>query len=160
MATTNDADANTLPQSRKLIDSMLPERQQMLVLLWELSKLDFGTVDQAILDLLEDFKEVLVDYIAAGHFGLYQRIAEGKERRAAVLNTARDIYPRIEQSTDVAVEFSERYDGAEDEIIKNKLTTDLSRLAEEVTTRIDLEDQLITAMLGRDYHIPDVQPQA
>ena len=46
----------------------------MLVLLWKLSKLDFAKVDQNIRETLEEFQELLVDYIATGHFGLYQRI--------------------------------------------------------------------------------------
>ena len=89
----------------------------MLVLLWELSKLDFQTVDRAVLETLEDFQEILVDYIAAGHFGLYQRIVEGNERRKAVLDTAQTIYPQIAQSTDVAVEFTERYETPDPKVV-------------------------------------------
>ena len=70
--------AQARAQTRKLIEDMLKERQQMLVLLWELSKLDLHTVDQPVLEMLDEFEDLLVDYIAAGHFGLYQRIAEGK----------------------------------------------------------------------------------
>jgi regulator of sigma D len=147
-------DANKRPLSRKLIDKLVAERQQMLVLLWELTKLDFAKVDQNVLDTLEDFQEILVDYIAAGHFGLYQRIIEGSERRQSVLETAADIYARIEQSTDVAVEFTERYDAPDAPLIEAKLAPDLSRLAEEVSTRIELEDRLILALVGGDYAIP------
>jgi regulator of sigma D len=91
MPESQNGEANTRPRSRKLIEDMLKERQQMLVLLWELTKLDFATVDSAVLETLEDFQEILVDYIAAGHFGLYQRIVEGNERRQAVLETAQRI---------------------------------------------------------------------
>ena len=126
----------------------------MLVLLWELSKLDPAAVDQTIRDTLNDFLEIVVDYIAAGHFGLYQRISEGNERRHAVLDTGREIYPRIAKTTDMAVEFTEKYDKAESQVIQGQLTNDLSTLAEEITTRIELEDQLIIAMLGDQYAIP------
>lgn len=145
---------NPRPRSRKLIEDMLAERQQMLVLLWELSKLDTTTTDTAMREALDEFHEILVDYIAAGHFGLYQRISEGNERRKPVLDTAREIYPRIAKTTDIAVEFSEKYDGADAKAIRTSLTTDLSTLAEEITTRIELEDQLILAMLGEQYAIP------
>ena len=158
MSKAKKADAKSRPQSRKLIDNMLAERQQMLVLLWELSKLDSPTVDQPMLDALEEFQQILVDYIAAGHFGLYQRIVEGNERRQPVLDTAREIYTRIEQSTDLAVEFTERYSGAETLTIREKLMKDLSQLAEELSTRIELEDRLIMAMLGTDYAIPEARP--
>lgn len=42
----------------------------MLVLLWELSKMHFAKVDQAGKETVEEFQEILVDYIAAGHFGI------------------------------------------------------------------------------------------
>ena len=146
--------AESRPRSRKLIEDMLQERQQMLVLFWELSKFDFKTIDETVNDTLEDFQEILVDYIAAGHFGLYQRIAEGNERRTAVVDTAREIYPRIARSTEMAVEFTERYEDAAPEVIEEKLARDLSVLGEEVITRIELEDKLIAAMLGTEYQIP------
>lgn len=149
------ASSNPRPRSRKLIEDMLRERQQMLVLLWELSKLDPAAVDQTIRETLNDFLEIVVDYIAAGHFGLYQRISEGKERRQLVLDTAREIYPRIAKTTDMAVEFTEKYDKAEAQTIQGQLTNDLSTLAEEITTRIELEDELILAMLGEEYSIPE-----
>ena len=148
------ASASERPRSRKLIEDMLQERQQMLVLLWELSKLDFGKVDQHMRETLEEFHEILVDYIATGHFGLYQRISEGKERRQRVLETGREIYPRIAKTTDVAVEFTEKYEALDTPVIQAQLTADLSTLAEEIATRIELEDRLILSMLGNEYTIP------
>ena len=142
------------PRSRKLIEDMLQERQQMLVLLWELSKLDLRKTDESTRQTLDDFQEILVDYIAAAHFGLYQRIAEGNERRQAVLEIAREIYPRIARSTDIAVEFTEKYDHPNADTVTTKLADDLSLLAEELTSRIELEDRLILAMVGGDFPIP------
>ncbi len=148
------ASTSERPRSRKLIEDMLQQRQQMLVLLWELSKLDFAKIDQNIRETLEEFQEILVDYIATGHFGLYQRISEGTERRQSVLETAREIYPRIAKTTDVAVEFTDKYEALDAPVIEARLTTDLSTLAEEIATRIELEDRLILAMLGTEYIIP------
>lgn len=142
------------PRSRKLVEDMLQERQQMLVLLWELSKLDLRKTDESTRQTLEDFQEILVDYIAAAHFGLYQRIAEGNERRQAVLDIAREIYPRIARSTDIAVEFTEKYDNPSADTVTAKLADDLSLLGEELTSRIELEDRLILAMVGGDFPIP------
>jgi hypothetical protein len=45
-------------------------------------------------------------------------------------------------------------------VVSDKLTKDLSVLAEHITTRIDLEDELIFAMLGRGYTIPAAQSPA
>lgn len=147
------------PRSRKMVEDMLQGRQQMLVLLWELSKLDLTRPDESLRETLDEFQEILVDYIAAAHFGLYQRIAEGNERRQAVLLTARDIYARIVRITEIAIEFTEKYDTLDDATITAKLAPDLSLLAEELTTRIELEDRLILAMVGGDFNIPRVIPR-
>ena len=71
-----------------------------------------------------------------------------------MVDTAREIYPRIARSTEMAVEFTERYEDAAPEVIEEKLARDLSVLGEEVITRIELEDKLIAAMLGTKYQIP------
>jgi regulator of sigma D len=160
MPESSATDSRVRAQTRKQIEDMLAERQQMLVLLWELAKLDFGTVDQPVLEMLEEFEELLVDYIAAGHFGLYQRLGEGNERRQPVVDVAREIYPRIARTTDIAVEFSERYDNPAAELIKTNLAGDLSRLGEELATRIELEDRLILAMLGADFSLPETRAPA
>ena len=82
-------------------------------------------------------------------------IAEGKERREPVVKTAQEIYPRIAETTEIAIEFSERYEAADRSRLSTHLANDLSTLGEEVTARIELEDKLILAMLGSDYDLPD-----
>lgn len=158
MTTQTPESHSPRPRSRNLIEKMLEHRKRMLVLLWELSTRDLTDADQETRDTLEAFLETLVDYIAAGHFGLYQRIVEGSERRRSVVVTANEIYSQIAETTDIAVDFSERYGSPENVYLGADLNTDLSALGEQVTTRIELEDQLILAMLGSDYTIPEVEP--
>lgn len=153
-ATAAQAAKHPRSATRQIIDDMLAQRTRMLKLLWELSKQDLKQADEAIRETLDDFLSVLVDYIAAGHFGLYERIAMGSERRTPVVETAREIYPRIADTTVAAVEFNERYGSADAKTLASGLARDLSMLGEEVTTRIELEDRLISAMLGREYAIP------
>ena len=150
MTKTAKATSNARATTRKQIDDMLKQRQHMLVLLWELTKLDLAHVDDPTKETLDEFLSVLVDYIAAGHFGLYQRLVEGNERRASVLETAHETYPRIAAATEIAVAFSERYDNADQKTLNKDLATDLSALAEQLTSRIELEDLLIAAMVGED----------
>lgn len=146
---------NVRPRTTKLIEAMLEERKEVLILLWELTRLEPFKPTTALRDTLERFLAVLVDYIAAGHFGLYQRIAEGTERRHAVVDKARELYPRIAASTGIVIDFSEKYEDADGATVESSLESDLSTLAEEVTTRIELEDRLILAMLGTDFPIPE-----
>lgn len=153
---TKTAKAVKHPRSgtRQLIDDMLTQRTRMLKLMCELSQQDLKQADDNIRETLDDFLTVLVDYIAAGHFGLYERIAMGSERRTPVVETAREIYPRIADTTVAAVEFNEVYGNADGKTLAARLAKDLSTLGEEVTTRIELEDRLINAMLGSESARP------
>ncbi len=133
--------------SREQIDRLLAERQQMLRLMCEVSGMEPFARDKPVDQELQDFCQILVDYIAAGHFGLYQRIIAGKERRRELIALAADIYPEIEESTRIALAFNERYQDAGQKVDDPEvLSRDLSRLGEVLAARIDLEDELIAAM--------------
>lgn len=132
--------------TRHIVDEMLGQRTRMLKLLWQLSEQDLDTDDETVRETLDDFLSVLVDYIAAGHFGLYDRISRGEERRAAVVDIARETYPRIAETTAAAVDFNERHGAARPAM--PGLAAELSRLGERLTERIELEDRLLHALLG------------
>jgi len=137
-------------RSTELIDHMLAERRQLLSLLFQITDLGGHELEESDREIFDEFCQVLVDYIAAGHFGLYSRISEGKERRKSVAELAARIYPSIEQSTEVALAFNERYDGNKPEDMDfSDIEEQLSTLAEHITSRIELEDQLINEMLQR-----------
>ncbi|MEE9551953.1 MAG: Rsd/AlgQ family anti-sigma factor, partial [Gammaproteobacteria bacterium] len=110
--------------SYELIDHMFNERRQLLALLFQVSTVGPNGVNTPDADLLEEFCQVLVDYIAAGHFGLYERIAEGKERRKAVANLAQKVYEQIEGTTQIALEFSEKYNSDQESINFDNLQED------------------------------------
>lgn len=133
--------------SQELIQHMLKERNQLLSLLLQVSSDSTENKSAQLGTNLEEFVQVLVDYIAAGHFGLYERIAEGKERRKAVSDLAMEIYPRIEQSTQIALAFDEKYNSENENRELSNFPEDVSMLGEELTTRIELEDKLIQLIL-------------
>ena len=93
------------------------------------------------------FCEKMVDYTAMGHFEIYQRIIEGKERRSAVRETAADVYPAIAETTDYLVDFNDKYDDfdATPEEIE-ALEGDIARLGEIIAIRAQLEDQILAAL--------------
>lgn len=133
-------------QTRELIDKMLAERKQMLVLLCKVSGLKPFESGTPVKELLKEFCQVLVDYIASAHFGLYQRIAEGTERRQPVLRLAEDLYPRISETTRIALAFNEKYEKIGNAKLLPELQEDLSHLSEALAVRVELEDQLIHAL--------------
>ncbi len=135
-------------QTRSQVEKMLQERREMLILLCEISGLRPFNEGKSVEHSLQKFCEVLIDYIASAHFGLYERIAEGKERRREVLNMAEKTYPFISKSTDAAMDFNDRYEKPSIETIKAHLQKDISKLGEILTSRIEYEDQLIAAMIS------------
>ena len=134
--------------TRSLIDKMLGQRQKMLVLFERCAGVEPYADERPNDELLQEFSQILVDYIASGHFGLYERISKGKERRRGIVKLAEELYPRIADTTQVAIEFNDIYERSNGEDSNGKMMIMLSKLGEELAVRIDLEDQLITEMLG------------
>lgn len=132
--------------SSELISHMLVERQELLALLLQASNVKTDVASQSDWEVIDEFCQVLVDYIAAGHFGLYDRIVKKQERRKGVAELAMQVYPRIDKATQIALEFNEKYN-PENRNSMSSLTQDLSLLGEELTNRIELEDQLIGVLL-------------
>ena len=133
--------------TRTLIDKMLSERQRMLVLFERVAGVEPYADEMPNNDLLQEFSQILVDYIASGHFGLYERISEGKERRRGIVKLADELYPRIANTTQAAIEFNDVCEKANGDSIGGNLSNMLSKLGEELAVRIELEDQLISEMI-------------
>ena len=147
MATTsNESSAgDRRSATRELIDHLLKERQEMWVLYERLAGVG-PDKHKAEPGRLEEFAQVLVDYIAAGHFGLYERIVSGQERRKSVVGVAEELYPKIALTTDVSVAFNDKYEGKQPDAVSEELARDLSSLGESLATRTELEDQLIATL--------------
>ena len=129
------------------IEELLGERQEVLVQFCELAAAEAGgsPLDQ-ILQKLKRFNQMLVDYAALGHFEIYQRIMEGKERRESIRSIANEIYPVISRTTDYFVEFNDKYEGADDADSIIPLEGDLSLVGEAMASRIEKEDKLLREM--------------
>jgi regulator of sigma D len=81
--------------------------------------------------LLNRFCDSLVDYLSAGHFRVFQRIALLPSEYAA-----------IEASTRTAMHFNDRF-GQLREIRISEVKAALECLAQELSTRFELEDDLL-----------------
>jgi regulator of sigma D len=134
--------------SQELVQKLVAERTEMLSLYCQLAGLEpYGNGKNSRVkhsqELLQKFCQVLVDYIAAGHFSLYERIVNGTERRQQISALAENLYPRIAKSTEAALDFNDKYDCGDHCEIAASFSDDLSRLGEELAARIELEDKLI-----------------
>lgn len=132
--------------TQDLIYKLNQERTEMLVLFCRTAGLEPYHSSQPIQEVLQRFCQVLIDYVAVGHFTLYERILNGTERRQEVVRLAERLYPDIAETTDAAVSFNDKYDCEDHCEIGDGLSADLSALGEKLATRIALEDQLIAAL--------------
>lgn len=129
----------------ELIDRWLKERQQLLVRYCELSGENDFSQTEALKEKCVRLCEVLVDYVSAGHFEVYEQlIQEAREFNDGGLELAAKVYPQIEKTTEVALNFNDRVDGrilSEQEI--EALFAELSSLGEVLASRFEMEDFLI-----------------
>lgn len=147
--TTTSVTKERRSHSSDLVAKLIKERTEMLATFCRLAGIEPYTANKPVQKLLQEFCQILVDYVAAGHFALYERIVEGKERRKEVSDLAAQIYPRIADTTDAALDFNDKYDCEDHCTMLEALGTDLSQLGEELAVRIELEDKLLSAMTRR-----------
>lgn len=133
-------------QSHRSIRELVVARTETLSLYQRLAEMQPFKADRPVQSTLDRFCQSLVDYTAATHFQLYRRIEENTERRAPVLRLAGDIYPRVLHTTNVIIDFNDRYDPTRPCADPERLAQDLSHLGEALAERIDLEDRLISAL--------------
>ena len=134
--------------TRELIDKLLTERQEVLVLFCQIAGLEPFHRSDSLIQLLQQFCQVLIDYTAFGHFEVFGRISDGNERRAGVIHVAEEIYPEFVRASEEAVAFNDKYDLSDHALVLDVLAEDLSHLGEELAVRIELEDQLLACMLS------------
>jgi len=140
-------------RSREKLATLVKTRSETLALYTELINQRPFEPDEVTHDALQEFCQALIDYAASAHFQLYRFISDKLERRAPVVDVADKIYPQIIQTTDLILRFNDKYEsvdllnGGSDAL--GLLDTDLSSLGETLAERIQLEDQVISAMSGK-----------
>ncbi|MBM7063255.1 sigma D regulator [Pseudomonas sp. UL073] len=127
----------------QLIDRWLQERQDLVKSYAALQQNSQSSTNE----LHQHFCELLVDYVSAGHFEVYEQLngeakAFGDQRG---LELAKQIYPRIEAITEAALAFNDRFDNGD---CRDNLTVsaELKRLGQLLHERFELEDCLIEVL--------------
>ncbi len=132
-----------------LIDRWLDDRQKLLVNYCSMFRQDKKNKLQTLSDnqSLNGFCQQLVDYLSLGHFEVYESIvAKCEKQGGASLELAKSLYPAINQTTDIAIAFNDRYSNDEEVDEYVKLNDDLSDIGEVLAMRIELEDKLIETL--------------
>ena len=89
--------------------------------------------------------QLLVDYVSAGHFEVYNELFNEAEIFAdGSGDVAEKIMPAIGDTTEVILAYEEKYAASSND--PARLPRDLSALGEILETRFELEDQLISGL--------------
>ena len=139
---------NDIESKNTAVSNWLAERSQVIVMYCRLS----GFRNQTKLpenEQINGFCDVLIDYVSAGHFEVYQQIANDCEINGPTsIQLLNQLYPDISKTTDVVVDFNEKYSkmiASEGELM-TRFDQDLSILGEAIAKRVDLEDNLIDTL--------------
>lgn len=137
-----------------LIGNWLAERQELItryVGLTEIAAQQAPT--PAMQEQLDAFCEVLVDYVSAGHFEVYEQLAweaELLDEDDRKLTTA--TMARISATTSIALDFNDNFLKAPCLSLLDELPAALSSLGQTLETRFELEDLLIQSL--HEVHRP------
>lgn len=133
--------------SHSVIDAWLAERQELLVLYYKVAGCSPSRNDKALPEQvdIQSFCQILMDYLSAGHFEIYDNIVEAcQEKGPESAKLAQSLYPRITETTDVALDFNDKYaEVSQDTQMLEDFDADLSTLGEALELRFELEDELI-----------------
>lgn len=133
------------------IDTWLEERKQLLVQYCKLASLPpFEREDKSLPEKNEivQFCEILMDYVSAGHFEIYQKILGDADDT----DTVENILNQLDNNTDKALLFNDKYASINDEDGLDGLASFDLRLAElgqHMEERFSYEDQLIKTIADK-----------
>ena len=137
-------------RTQREIKQLITERNSVLSQFYNLTNHidDTDNVD-SFKELLQDFCQDMVDYVATGHFEIYRRIEDGIERRNEILELSEEVFHKIIDTTKAAINFNDLYDFSDElnlDSLKN-FPHQLSELGQNLATRIELEDRFINTLL-------------
>lgn len=130
----------------QLIDRWLAERKQLIL---HYQALRSRTApDQAPDAHRSDFCNVLVDYLSAGHFEIYEQLIREAEdfKDSRGLELIHQVYPRIEATTEDALGFNDSYGHSAEHTSEQELQEELQQLGARLHERFELEDCLIEVL--------------
>lgn len=135
--------------SSEVIDHWLNMRQSLIVEFCALAVSQLCGTKGVVVELpspkrLSHFCELLVDYISAGHFKIYDMVMDKWQSTGfKATDEINHTYSRIVNTTDPLLNFTDKYADidADDEL--DTLDRDLSVIGEILEERFTVEDQLI-----------------
>ncbi len=125
-----------------IIDHWLEDRQTLISQFVAMPAVTIAELEPK----LEKFCTVMMDYLSSGHFEVYEQLLlEGGEFNDGSLEAAQVIFPKIQPTTDTALDFNDDYASITNPSVQQirEFSFRLSKLGEALEERFALEDQLI-----------------
>jgi regulator of sigma D len=132
----------------RILDKWLDQRQELIVEFCTVSGVhEYGSKNsQDPQDGLRHFCELMVDYISAGHFEVYDHLIQESEEFGdrSALTLAKQLYPQISLTTGKALAFNDQIEDLTACVSESQnLARELSNIGETLVARFELEDQMV-----------------
>jgi len=148
MAESEHAHDPSMSRAQLMVRELLTERQEVFVLFNQLAgtapypaKSNGDGGERAL--MLQRFCQLLVDYVATGHFGLYEAVRNEGNCQGSTWQLAEELYPQIARTTDALLRFNDKYNCTDYCDLGDDLHTALSAAGEALASRIELEDRIV-----------------
>lgn len=136
--------------SNKLIDQWLKNRRKLLVHYCQIAGLPpYGKSEKSLpsFEQVKIFCDLLVDYVSEGHFEIYDNVINAcGEYGESSKTLAQQMLPQITPTTNIALDFNDKYAETQDDQVFSQLDKDLSELAQNMENRFELEDALLDVL--------------
>ncbi len=126
-----------------MIERWIEERRELLVKYCELTEVtDFSDPENNYDTDLQQFCEIMVDYVSVGHFEVFEQITKEAEifGNDQGLDKSPELIEKIQTTTELILDFNDKYMTAKD---LDALIIDLAALGETFVQRFADEDALI-----------------
>ena len=129
----------------EIIDRWLKERQDVLVQFLKLTEISEDVEDLNRGPLLQSLCQIIVDYISAGHFEVYDQLVKEAEEFDDIdaIRSSSAAFETVDKSTEYILDFNDKYQETDD---LDAMVEDLSALGEALESRFEAEDQMIEIM--------------
>ena len=127
----------------EMIERWIEERRELLVKYCELTEVtDFSEPENNYDTELQQFCEIMVDYVSVGHFEVFEQITKEAEifGNDQGLDKSPELIDKIQTTTELILDFNDKYITAKD---LDALIIDLAALGETFVQRFADEDVLI-----------------
>lgn len=136
-----------------LVRRWLEERQSLIVQMLGLTRPERDD-PVPVSERLQTFCEVLMDYVSAGYFEVYDELlAEGEALGRSVLEEGQALFQRLQPTLDAIINFNDLHEDPEDDDVLDGLPHELSRLGLVLEERFQIEDRMIALLHS---HMPVV----